>query len=415
MPTAKNRVAKTVLRFTAALMLLGFYLAPNTAINRWSPIARFPMFEYGSYRLGDRVFACAMALTGCAVYMIRRSETRPSHFLWSLLLIYVSLFCIGTLTMSGEAQVSCSFVLISLSSGLLAGRLCGSPSKIAMLLCGLGTVEAIYGLVGYFERDHLMVSGTVIRSGGTFYAPTTLSELMMVCLSLSIGLVTGTKRLFARMIFALAFAFMFAAMTLTWSRGPIIGLTCALVYLIYKVFQNKAAVFATIACLIVCVSFVSVVRSHGAVNRASADRSSAGRYILWREGWRCFTHNWTGVGLASLKLPVREQYLGRVTDNFVPDPKNLFIDWLDEMGVGGGILFLLFIFGVARALANDGSSDSIGFASCWLALFVAGLFDTPFGVVSRGPMNAVVGALLGATLLMQRRRVGLRQAAPAPI
>ncbi len=83
------------------------------------------------------------------------------------------------------------------------------------------------------------------------------------------------------------------------------------------------------------------------------------------------------------------------------DPKNLILSWLDEMGIAGGVLFVLFLTTIARTTACTRTTASVAVTAAWLGLFIFGIFATPFGMASHSYGNALLGALLGLTLLLR--------------
>jgi hypothetical protein len=82
------------------------------------------------------------------------------------------------------------------------------------------------------------------------------------------------------------------------------------------------------------------------------------------------------------------------------DPKNIPMDWLDEMGVSGGVLLVLLIITIRNIIRRDTSVYAIAIGASWLSVIVAGQFDTVFGSAYRGYANSLIGALLGTTLLL---------------
>jgi O-antigen ligase len=154
--------------------------------------------------------------------------------------------------------------------------------------------------------------------------------------------------------------------------------------------------------VMVCLmALVLAVRVAGPVNRASSNRSVHGRVLLWKEGLGLFEKHWlTGVGVGSLELHITVPTTGGAeTADTESEPKNLVLFWLDEMGLSGGLFLIAFIVLIAKVLQNKTSTLTLGISAAWIVLLVASLVDTPFGTAGRYYGNAVVGSLLGATLM----------------
>jgi hypothetical protein len=87
----------------------------------------------------------------------------------------------------------------------------------------------------------------------------------------------------------------------------------------------------------------------------------------------------------------------------MPDePKNLYLDWLIERGVGGATLMALFAWTISAKIRSAlPDALAIAAAASWMGLILAGLTDTPFGPGERYVGNCCLGILLGITALLR--------------
>jgi hypothetical protein len=93
-------------------------------------------------------------------------------------------------------------------------------------------------------------------------------------------------------------------------------------------------------------------------------------------------------------------------------PHNQLLFVLDECGLVGVIALLSFGIAVARILLRAGDWISLKIFAGWASLFLAGMADTMFGISSPeyGPINCVLGVLIGATVLTaDSRMLGARK------
>jgi len=81
------------------------------------------------------------------------------------------------------------------------------------------------------------------------------------------------------------------------------------------------------------------------------------------------------------------------------------LQWLDEMGIAGGLLFLLFVATISQCVRSAGSNLSYSLGASWLALLTLGMLRTPFGTISTLHGTVIVGLLLGTTMLTNREIV----------
>lgn len=403
--TDENRygAAGNVLRYAAAGALLSFYVLPGTVWQRISSLQFLNSLHDGVSVVSDILIVSTLFLVISLVYRKFSANKREADLLWWLILAYAGIFTatVVLFNVSPEVGSNCSAVLLSLGCGLLAARICADPIRLARLLTLLGTTQAIYAIYYLTIRHNVMVSGDTIRAGGTFDQPYGVCTVALVCLPIALCLAMEEQRAAWMTLWMACAGVLFAALLVTWLRGGLLATAVGLTWMAYRLMGRRPSV--ALVGFILCLGFASTmyVRSNGAVNQASADRSMQGRSFLWRRGFEIFRNNWlTGVGAGSLSIPVKMERPGTTTYAISVEPKNQLLHWLGEMGIGGGVLFVLFVIGIGRSLRRVPGTLAVGVAAAWLSILVMGLFDTPVGTAERLYGNMLAGTLLGVTLIL---------------
>ena len=109
--------------------------------------------------------------------------------------------------------------------------------------------------------------------------------------------------------------------------------------------------------------------------------------------------NWqAGIGAGS-SGDVIELQSGGMIDYISVNPRNIFFQWISDFGVGGGVLLVVFAVSIAQLLRKTDRRLTAGLGVAWLFIFYASLWDVWFGTAMSASGNALVGCLLGITLL----------------
>lgn len=391
--------------YSVALMVLPFFLLPGTVWAGLSPINEIPLLISGGFTAAHALLISGAILAVWLSYG-KYARNGAATWVWLAVLLYLASYAVACFNMPLRVPVvlNCTQVLVAFGAGLLVARLCSSTERAAIVLAAFGTVQAAYAFYNYTHGENVFVSGSVTRASGTLGNPLFLSTMMCVCLPLTLSLAIEEKRAVVMGAWMIGVALLFAALLLAGSRGAILAAAVALSWMVWRVSGRWTTAAAMAVVLSIVCLFVVSRRSSGEVNQASTARSTQGHYTLMQRGLGVFRHHWmTGVGAGSLEVPAPVQRAGIVTETVFLEPKNLIVHWLAELGVGGGALFVVFMVSISHVLRRSSSFIAPGLGAAWIALFVAGLFDTPFGLAARPHANALVGALLGATLLLPIR------------
>jgi hypothetical protein len=405
MPAAWKRTGALVADVLSALLVMLIfraYLLPDpipTWLDIWRDTQTWHFLGSRSV-LAAAGIVCLLAVVVVAAYYPLASKSGKLFGLWLTAAMWLSVNMVSMMASYHEPQLvrRQANVLLGYVCGLAAARLFRRLKPYLLVLTVCGALQCVIAIYYQSKGMHVFISGTVARAGGTFGTPAVLYliPLFMLPIALQDGFVaegSGSSTL------AMACAsVMFAALVLTWERTGFLAVLVALFWLVRKHVSTRNQRFAlALVLLLICGAFW--VRSNGPVNGRSSAHSITSRAALLEMGIQTFGHNWLdGVGIGRLSVPVPVTFRGVTADVQMLEPYNQFVFWLDEMGILGGALFLLFAFSVYRAIGSARSPMARGVAAVWIAVLVAGMFNTIFGASDSGCGNMLIGSLIGITL-----------------
>jgi hypothetical protein len=383
---------------TTSSCLLAGYILPNTIFQRLSILSFINFQQLASRSLFPPI--CGLIVVSAACSFILSQLSGKSSFLWLLTSSLGALYAAQSILLAHsdfEASADCLAAAIAFSVGIFCAAICGRPSVLARVMSFLGMVQSLYAIGYYALSTNMLVSGDVYRAGGSFIRPNFLYPIMIFCLPLAVSEAIRADRKTQRILWCFCGTAMFAALIFTWYRGGLLGIAVGGGWMAFRLIASKrAAIFVTLGlCLVFGASLV--VRTNGPLNSQSSNRSLIGRDRLWQAGWSQFLQQPVGVGLAKLRLHVIS---GRGDKAEYRQPQNIELYFMDELGVFGAGLFLLFAISITLTVRQNYTPTGAGIGAAWIALLVAGQTDTPFGVTDRISSIALLGALLGMTLLL---------------
>lgn len=404
----------SAMRGIVGVSFLSYYLLPDTPLGR-ATLQELATPYIRSLPPDIVIGGTAIVVSLLLLHLYRAFATgkeAPSRWLMLLTSVYM-LPMITSLLLSKSAPLlaaDMAGLLLALATGIAAVLLLGSAERGVVALVLLATVQCLYAI--YFQKmgTHATTSGDVLRAQGTFPSADDLYTLTLLTLPISVFIVLREKRPVTRLLYCLATSIILAAQISTWNRGGACGIAVGLGYLVLRLSGRRSVRVIAAAILAGLVLLTFQRRTAGPINAASAARSADGRLLLWQQGFIRFERHWlTGVGVGCLEIPLvtptRDPDVMRVRS--YREPKNILLHWMAEMGVAGLLMFFGFIAAISRSLrAARDRALAAAIAAAWLALVVAGVVDTPFGVANRLVGTTLVGALLGTTLLAAARAPG---------
>ncbi|WP_052045205.1 O-antigen ligase family protein [Caloranaerobacter azorensis] len=287
------------------------------------------------------------------IFIVRR-DLKKSVF-GAFIFILASVMLISTLT-SYNVQGSFRDLVIHFSSlGLLIVMVNNIENKkqlnsILTLFVFTAVLVAIYGLYQYkvgIKLDRAWVDVSInpdinTRVFSVFGNPNILAEYLIMSIPISIALFWFTKKLFKKLIFLVSSLILIGTLILTFSRGGWLGFAFGV--LIFVILIEKRLLLSLIPAGVLAIFIMpsTVIHRIATIGNLS-DSSNAYRIKVWTITLDIIRDNLiTGVGFGY--IPFRETFLKYIRTMNVYHAHNMYLETLAEMGIGGFILFILFIF-----------------------------------------------------------------------
>lgn len=399
----------SVLRLLIAATLICGYLLPNTY---WSEHSISTILQKTqSQQFGTTGYAWGVwiaCFVGTVLFSFRSRLDMQTMKVWGCVVLYASACVVSSLPPGRSVVVSesCFAILAPLGFGLLAARICNTTIQVIKIFVVLVTIQCGYAFWYYVFRDEQFISGTVHRIGGTYNHPTGIATVTLVSVLGAVYLVLSSDSRRLSLLWAICALSSFIALYLTWTRGCTLALLFGLPVMLWHSTRNKRIVAASSLLLTLLVFMTWYHRVDGLQNANSSSRSLSSHQTLMRNGIDVFRRNWlTGVGIGELAVPNQPSQDFAPTFNtgqVFPEPKNQLIFWLCEMGLSGGLLFVLFTVSLARTVSSSYEPCVAFLKGAWVAMIVAVSCDTLFGLASRPYGTVTFATLIGATLLLSK-------------
>lgn len=399
-------------RFLIAAWILAYFLLPDpirkrfpfdAMLQHWGADAPFLVLAFALLALCvGVVFLLARQSTA-----VRENNTLP---LWLLTAFYFVPSLLTLFAYQNRATLfeSVSSLLVALGSGLLCAFLCGKSGRVVLLICLFGLAQGIFTI--YYQKMGIstVAPDGMQRAGGTFGNSGSVYTLMMLGVPLAVAQALQIVEAHRKAFWLLCASVMFAALILTWHWGGALAVALALTWLAAHFIRDKYSVIGIGAFLLCGVVLMAQHGIGGFSQRSPLNDAIMGNAQSWQRGLIVFENNWlagTGIGVLSTPVTVGMPVPGIKPITIGIASNSLLLRWLDELGIGGGILFLLFAVAIYQMLRRSQDEPVVlGLSAAWIALLVAGIFDTPFGTGERSCGNALVGCLLGATALLRANK-----------
>lgn len=387
-----------------AFFLGAFYLLPYTVFAELCPMSLWAVFRTGSDSRGLSGVIAILSLLVVAALWRKVAKQRDALVVLACLGLYV-VGLSSTILLFRQDLVAANnslLVLTSLTAGLLSALLTRRAEAVLRLLCTLGAIQALYSLWLFKQGVNVIQSGTVLRMGGTFGNPGELYTLEMVALTASMVFAVRSKQPLAMGLWVVCSAVVLSALLMTWYRGGILGAGAAVCAVSYKLTSDKRSFVAAAAVALAVIAVVFFVRVSGGANAASSSRSIYGREAAWSRAFHIFLNNpVTGIGTGAMEIPVvqKVQRSGGPRQEVLLEPRNIYLQFLGELGIAGGLLLVGWFWGV-RNLVQRSSNASVALLGIWVCLAVSGLTDTIAGVSVRPAGNFILGSVIVATLFL---------------
>ncbi|NLH99951.1 MAG: O-antigen ligase family protein [Chthonomonadales bacterium] len=394
----------------AAFLLVAPIVLPATPATSWLPAWVSYFVEVGLYQRAHAAVLLLGALLVCACYCRPTWGDPDRRTVWLLMSVLLAAYGVPTLQPTTPVSIveGNSAILLAIAAGLLASRIAGTVSRAAAVLITAASLQAVYAYLGLLSGEHVLVSGSLVRAGGTYDRPNALGMLLASALPLSTALMHMRRSAVATLACATCAMVLYCGLLLSGSRAAALGFLGGAVVaaaMAFPLLSDKSArkVALTIAVTSgVLVVTVNVLRNLDPIRRESTARSTRGHVSYWQAGMNAFTKHWSlgaGAGSAMVSIPVHAN--GVTEEVHVPVANNLLIEWLAEFGVAGGVLYVLFAKSIVAVLRAERGHVSAGLSGAWTAYAVTGWFVPSYGSSNR-PGGVVLGMLVGMTILCIR-------------
>jgi len=402
--TAKTFIANTVKILVASGLLL-YFLTPLSGLVFITPASHMTIFAVGCKSYAEVIVVCIAAI-GIVIYQFWHVPVTKRRFdILILIACWFAVIIITALKWRYDHLTSnyAVMTIIAYSAGLLVARLVNKTQVLILLLTAVSAFEA--GLTIY--QHHIEGSTPVLNAvngvGNTEGATQGLRVLFLVVIPPSLIAAVNAKQSMMALFWMICSAAMFAALVVLHTFGSLVALALALVWTYGRsVTWNRSSL--AVSLLMVCMLFiVFYLQTPRALNAASVVASVGGYTAPWQRGVNMFRNHWlSGMGIGALTVPIEVALPVGTTPavNVYVEPNNVFLHWLDELGLAGGILFFLLSAAIRNIVYQSRSQDTIGIGAGWLAIFVLGIFETAFGPPSQICPNVLIGILLGSTILV---------------
>jgi hypothetical protein len=407
MPVARRKLGPAVGQLTAA-WVFATWLLPS-ALARWSPLA--PVASIASY--SEWRILLLIVISACAagvLYSYRRMvPSDAKHKIGILFAAISSLFVLliaSTALFGATSDDNCVPALLAIIGGLLAVRLAQNTRSSLVVIAVLGVVQSLYILQQYFMGQNVVTSGWSGELGSALSDSNALRAVTVVAITVAASEILRVNRMRALATWILALGVLLSSLLLTLSFVGIVSACVGIgVMLNYKFRTLRAAVLSV---SLGCVLFSSAWYIHERQTTVQDSPPRAARAYVDRlqVGSAVFANNFllgVGIGRSPLPLdPCSGCASGITFYSTFREPGNLFLYWLGALGLGGAILLSMFCVGVWRILRSSDQSHVL--SGIWTSVIIVGMFETLFGPPGSDAANALLGALLGATLLQAAER-----------
>ena len=327
-----------------------------------------------------------LILVGVSLATIFSSDLRTSAGIWKAWFIDPILFFIVLISVIKEKPAA--------SQGKQAG-----PSKceafvgvlFSLFLSGtvVSIISLIYLVLGKFDP--------VGRLQAFYTSPNYLAMYLAPALIIGVGfLITRRNLNYESLVILSSSVFILLSIFFTHSYGAWWGIIAAICFgLVFYCFKLKKV---KLAILFLCLFILaSLFLGHFALN--SREASLNARLIIWQKAGGIFKENWIfGIGPGTF-----QRYFPPYPEWGVPQPHNIFLAFLLQMGIIGfigfiGLLFWFFKTGFKLLNTHHLSLITI-LMSVMIYILVHGLVDTTYW---KNDLSAVFWLIVGLMMILKK-------------
>lgn len=395
------------LLFIVCFWVLAYFLLPNSLFGHLSPLAGIQWLTIDGASDTSVIAFVASCIGGWALYAMTVRLNEQTLALWFVIGCWWIATATSVIRLHNDAEIASAgeALLGSMTIGLITARVIGKPDQIGWLLVVLAGIQASYGLSFQHQHIHDVIVGSVARQRGTFEGLNAMSTIMAISLPLAVGNIIREKDSNWLFPSVLLTSVIIAALWVASSPVAILASGGGLVWMFWACTGRKFQC-TLIAILILLAAGYLWHSGQPPQGTTLVAQRSLESLPHWKHGISVFARNWmTGLGVGALRDTVHSGLTINGTQSVLInlEPGDSLLQWLDEMGLGGGILFCLFVATICRCIGKKRDQVSVPFGAAWLTLLLLSTARTPFGTINTLYGNVIVGLLLGATLLSQTK------------
>jgi hypothetical protein len=287
----------------------------------------------------------ALGMLGSTMLMKRRLEWPKSP--QTPLVVGLTFFVIvssymGTSPSASMATFNQVFVKILIIYFLIL-HLIDCPERLEGLQAALTAATASIAGYAFLMKvtGQADIEGSRAALVGYLGDPNDLAMTLLMCAPGALESAIRTHG-WKKALWTLGFVLLVLGLISTQSRGGLIGLSAGVVVVMYSRVENKAALFATGAMVLVVGALAAGVadRKSGGAGEEGLDESAQGRLDAWIAGGRMITRNpVTGVGFDRFA----DNYLMYVSNTLIwkkHETHNAYIKAASEIGLPGAAMFI---------------------------------------------------------------------------
>ncbi|HDP69707.1 MAG TPA: tetratricopeptide repeat protein [Actinobacteria bacterium] len=237
---------------------------------------------------------------------------------------------------------------------------------IFILVVSIATLLSVYGIYQYLIGFDVLTTyaaerGILIdvqsRVSATLISPNTLAGFLAIAIPLNIFLILQAPKIWEKVIFLITGGMIGCCFFLTYSRGGLIALSVAMLFMLFFIGKEKRIKLLTVFIILVFLVFSgyllvqiyrpsSTIVYSGITKTSSAKTSFDGRLLLWRGSLNIFKDYpilGSGIGTFASIYP-KYQYGGLYSRH----AHNTYLEFLAETGFLGFLLFVSVLFLITR-------------------------------------------------------------------
>ncbi len=254
--------------------------------------------------------------------------------------------------------------------------------RIAVVAAALGGVSAAaYGIYLFEIGAAVKQSRLWIQTDSSTLNPDHFAASLILPIALTLIAMLWSRTRLVQFGAAVAALMMMLAIALSGSRGALLGLLAALLYLVIwdRHRLQLAAMSFTAGSLAMIWSGASLIERI----QIAGSTGGAGRTDIWQIGWIALKAHWLiGAGYANFPFAYDQAFLSsyeRLYTDWHRAPHNILLGTTVELGVIGTILLVLAWIGEFRMLRTVTREDArypirLAIESAIIGLFVTGMF-----------------------------------------